>query len=172
MTHNNGVTVGWDIAINVMNEYDLCGYRIQDFWFWTRGIKSWNQYWWFRSGFAKKLSYIYCNNQYHYNGVIMSAMASQITSLTIVYPNVYSGADQRKHQSSASLAFVRGIHRWPVNFSHKGPVTRKCFHFMTSSWRLRALNKIAGILRTTFSNEFTKSKCCFKFCLFSFRFCL
>ena len=41
----------------------------------------------------------------------MGAMASQITSLTIVYSIVYSGTDQRKHQSSASLAFVRGIHR-------------------------------------------------------------
>ena len=47
----------------------------------------------------------------HYTDVIMGAMASQITSLTIVYSTVYSGADQRKHQSSASLAFVRGIHR-------------------------------------------------------------
>ena len=55
----------------------------------------------------------------------MSAMASQITSLTIVYPTVYSDADQRKYQSSASLAFVRGIHRWPVNSPHQGPVTRK-----------------------------------------------
>ena len=53
----------------------------------------------------------------HYNDVIMSAMASQITSLTIVYSTVYSGADQWKHQSSASLAFVRGIHR--VNSPHK-----------------------------------------------------
>ena len=50
----------------------------------------------------------------HYNDVIMSAMASQLTSLTIVYSIVYSGADQIKHQSSASLAFVRGIHRWPA----------------------------------------------------------
>ena len=50
----------------------------------------------------------------HYSGVIMGAMASQITSLTIVYLTVYLGADQRKHQSSASLAFVRRIHRWPV----------------------------------------------------------
>ena len=48
----------------------------------------------------------------HHNEVIMNSMASQITSLTIVYSTVYSGADQRKHQSSASLAFVRGIHRW------------------------------------------------------------
>ena len=59
----------------------------------------------------------------------MSPMASQITSLTIVYSTVYSGADQRKHQSSASLAFVRGIHRWPVNSPHKGPMTRKMFPF-------------------------------------------
>ena len=59
----------------------------------------------------------------------MGAMASQITSLTIVYSAVYSGAGQRKHQSSASLAFVRGIHRWPVNSPHKGPVTRKMFPF-------------------------------------------
>ena len=70
----------------------------------------------------------------HYNDVTMSAMASQITSLTILYSVVYSNGDQRKHQSSASLAFVRGIHRWPVNSPHKWPVTRKCFHLMTSSW--------------------------------------
>ena len=59
----------------------------------------------------------------------MGAMASQITSSTIVYSTVYSGADQRKHQSSASLAFVRGMHRWPVNSPHKRPVTRKMFPF-------------------------------------------
>ena len=69
----------------------------------------------------------------HYNNVIMSAMLSQITSFAIVYSSVYSGTDQRKHQSSASLAFVRGIHRWPVNFPHKRPVTLKMFHLMTSS---------------------------------------
>ena len=67
----------------------------------------------------------------HGYGIIMSAMSSQTTSLTIVYSTVYSGADQRKHQSYASLAFVRGIHRWPVNSPHKGPVTRKWF----SWWR-------------------------------------
>ena len=65
----------------------------------------------------------------HYNDVIMDAMASQITSLAVVYATVYSGADQRKHQSSASLAFVRGIHRRPLNSPHKGPVTRKMFPF-------------------------------------------
>ena len=59
----------------------------------------------------------------------MGAMASQIISLTIGYSTVYSGADQRKHQSSASPAFVGGIHRWPVNSPHKGPVTRKMFPF-------------------------------------------
>ena len=59
----------------------------------------------------------------------MSAMASQITSLMIVNSIVYSGADQRKHQSSAPLTFVRGIHRWPVNSPQKGPVTRKMFPF-------------------------------------------
>ena len=69
----------------------------------------------------------------HCNNIIMSAIASQMTSRMIVYSTVYSGPDQRKHQSSASLAFVRGIHRWPVNSPHKGPVTRKCFHLMTSS---------------------------------------
>ena len=65
----------------------------------------------------------------HYNDVIMSTTASQITSLTIVYSAIYSRADQIKHQSSASLAFVRGIHRSPVNSPHKGPVTRKMFTF-------------------------------------------
>ena len=68
----------------------------------------------------------YC---YDYHDVIMTAIASQITSLTIVYSIVYSDEDQRKHQSSASLAFVRGIHRGPVNSLHKWPVTRKIFPF-------------------------------------------
>ena len=67
--------------------------------------------------------------QQHYSDVIMSMMASQITSLTTVYTSVNSGTDQRKHQSSTSLAFVRGIHRWPVNSPHKGPVTQKMFPF-------------------------------------------
>ena len=59
----------------------------------------------------------------------MSTITSQITSLTIVYSTNYSGADQSKHQSSASLAFVWGIHRGPVNSPHKWPVTRKMFPF-------------------------------------------
>ena len=65
----------------------------------------------------------------HYADVIMTTIASQITSLTIVYSTIYSGADQSKHQSSASLAFVWGIHRGPVNSPHKWPVTRKMFPF-------------------------------------------
>ena len=73
--------------------------------------------------------YANTHTRVYYNDVIMGAMASQITSLTIVYPTVYSGTDQRKHQSSASLAFVGGIHWWPVNSPHKWPVTRKMFPF-------------------------------------------
>ena len=65
----------------------------------------------------------------HYNDAIMGAITSQITSLTIVYSSVYSDADQRKHQSSASLAFVREIHRGPVISPDKWPVTRKMFPF-------------------------------------------
>ena len=68
-------------------------------------------------------------NSLRYNDVITGAMASQITSVTVVYSIVYSDADQRKHQSSALLAFARGIHRGPVNSPHKRPVTRKMFPF-------------------------------------------
>ena len=73
-----------------------------------------------------------------YNDVIMGTIASQITSLTIVYSTIYSDADQIKHQSSASLAFVWGIHRGPVNSSHKWLVTRKMFPFddvIMKAWR-------------------------------------
>ena len=70
----------------------------------------------------------------------MSTIASLITSLTIVYLIVYSNADQRKHQSPASLAFVWGIHREPVNSPHKWPVTRKMFPFddviMIGRWHM------------------------------------
>ena len=83
---------------------------------------SWVSYWNYR-GSDWWLSHC------HYNDVIMSLIASQITSLTIVYSTVYSDADQRKYQSSASLAFVRGIHRGPVNSPQKGPVRRKMFPF-------------------------------------------
>ena len=65
----------------------------------------------------------------HYSAVILSTIASLITSLTIVYSTVYSDADQRRHQSPVSLAFVWGIHRRPVDSPHKWPVTRKMFPF-------------------------------------------
>ena len=71
-------------------------------------------------------NYHICN---YYSDVIIGAMVYQINSLAIVYSSVYSGADQRKRQGSASMAFVRGIHRWPVNYPHKCPVTRKMFPF-------------------------------------------
>ena len=66
---------------------------------------------------------------FHCNDVITGAMASHITSITIVYSSFYSDADQRKHQRSTSLAFVRGIHWGPVNSPHKWSVTRKMFPF-------------------------------------------
>ena len=90
------------------------------------------------------------NKCHHYNDVIMGTIASKITSLTIVYSTVYSDADQRKHQSSASLAFVRGIHREPMKSPHRGPVI--CFHLMTSSfvlWIFRRTSKKTSKFRVT-----------------------
>ena len=98
---------------------------------------------WFHNAFLHTLSCMWYLNKYnsallskemhtlsiHFGDVIISVMASQITSLTVVYSTVYSGTYRRKHQSSASLALVRGIHRWPMNFPHKGPVTRIMFPF-------------------------------------------
>ena len=90
---------------------------------------------WFRKPMALSTNIIYnelqiqTNATWHYDDVTMGAIASLITSLTIVYLTVYSDADQRKHQSSASLAFVWGIHRGPVNPPHKWPVTRKMLPF-------------------------------------------
>ena len=73
----------------------------------------------------------------HYSDVIVGTIACQVTSLTIVYSTVYSGADERKYQSSAALAFGRWIHRWLVNSPHKWPVTRKMFPFddVIMSWQ-------------------------------------
>ena len=87
---------------------------------------------------------------YHYNDVIMSAMASHITSLTIVYSTVYPRHRSKKHQSSASLAFAKWIHRWPVNFPHKGPVTRKN---VSVWWRYRIAH-IYGVLNTISEDKF------------------
>ena len=71
-------------------------------------------------------------NEYYYDDVIMTTLASQITSFTVVYSTVHSDADQRKHQSSASLAFVWGIHRDRWIPRTKGQLRGKCFHLMTS----------------------------------------
>ena len=63
----------------------------------------------------------------HYNDVIMRAMASQITNLTIVHSTVYAGADKKPKLRVSGLC--AGIHRWPVNSPHKLPVTREMFPF-------------------------------------------
>ena len=102
----------------------------------------WHSFWRHNSGLNRHADNTYFSNTLiisdgsvttdiciHYGDVIMGEIASQVTSLTIVYSNFYSDADQRKHQSSASLAFVCGINRWPVNSPHNGPVTRKMFPF-------------------------------------------
>ena len=88
---------------------------------------SWIQQW-FHPVDAKLLL-----EQLHYNYVIMTKIASQITSLAVVYSTVYSDADQRKHQSSASLAFVWGIHRDRWIPRTKAQLRGKCFRLMTSS---------------------------------------
>ena len=104
------------------------GLIVRDRWLFHRVSRQGTEYvqlklWWITNIIRKTLS------ASHYDDVIMDAIASQITSLTIVYSIIYSDADQRNHQSSASLAFVRGIHRGPVNSPHKWPVTRKRFPF-------------------------------------------
>ena len=84
----------------------------------------------------------------HYSDVIMNTMASQITSLTVVYSTVYSDADQIKHQSSASLAFVRGIHRDRWIPHSKGQLRGKCFHLMTSSCTIATSHIITRVLQS------------------------
>ena len=98
----------------------------------------WNIHIWIMAFLRQPYPYVSdrdsANVDKHYNDVIMTTVASQITSLTVVYSTVYSEADQRKHQSSASLAFVRGIHRDRWIPRTKGQLRGKCFHLMTSSW--------------------------------------
>ena len=94
----------------------------------------------------------------HYTDVIMGAMASQLTSLTIVYSTV--NANQRKNQSSASLAFVWGIHRWPVNSPHKGPVTQKMFPFDDVIMTLRQSTGTVTIAKLNMSSKLSFSKIC------------
>ena len=83
-----------------------------------------------------------------YNDVIMGTMASQITSLTTVYSTVYSVADQRKHQSSASLA------RRPVNSPHKCPVPRKMFPFDDVIMKSLLQIKLLQILRPDYEVKY------------------
>ena len=78
----------------------------------------------------------------HYSDVIMTAMASQITGVSIVYSTVCSGGDQRKHQISATLAYVREIHWWIART--KDQWRGKCFHLMTSSWYSISCSLIAS----------------------------
>ena len=66
---------------------------------------------------------------HHYSDVTVSAMTSRITNISPVCLTVCPGAHQRKHQSSASLAFVRGIHHWPADSTRKEPVTWNMFPF-------------------------------------------
>ena len=74
--------------------------------------------------------YVYfISNCVHYKGVIISAMASLMTGVSIVYTTVCSAVDERKRQSSASLAIAMEIHWWLVNYPHKGPATRKMLSF-------------------------------------------
>ena len=90
----------------------------------------------------------------------MSAMVSHKSPASRFYSTVCSAVDQRKHQSSASLAFVRGIHWWPVDSPFKWPVTRKMFHLMASSCLETA--KIIGVIdyyRTTTKHNKAQTKC-------------
>ena len=95
------------------------------------------------------------NDIHHYSDVVMGAMASQITGVSIVYSIVFFfGIDQRKHQSSASPAFVRGIHLSPVNSPHKGPVTRIMFPFDIVIMTPNGPACICGITRTNWTMTF------------------
>ena len=82
--------------------------------------------------------------QSHYSNVIMSVMVSQITGVSIVCSNVCSGVDQRKHQSSASLAFERGIHRLPsqrASNAENVPIWWR-HHVLFAKWLTTSLQKI------------------------------
>ena len=72
----------------------------------------------------------------HYNDIIMSAVRLKSPASRLFTQPFIQCANQRKHQSSASLAFVQGIHRWPVNSPHKSQWRGKYFHLMTSSWKV------------------------------------
>ena len=94
---------------------------------------------------------------WHYSDAIMIAMASQITGVSIICSVVRSDADQRKHQSSVSLAFVSGIHQWPVDSPHKGPVTRKCVFGPMPYWKMASRHGNTFLITGLWDgNQFTK----------------
>ena len=107
--------------------------------FMRKGIQLWKR----EPGpwFSIKMSYQYRKSHCGDKNVLRSSYLHNGTSYSGKTSSSYwsKTSDQRKHQSSALLAFVRGIHQWLVNSPHKGPVTRKIFHLMTSSWNLGAL---------------------------------
>ena len=95
----------------------------------------------------------------------MSAITSQVTGVSIIYSTTCSGT----YQSSASLAFVRGIHRWPVNSPHKRPVTRKIFPFddviMTTHEIPKYTTTLRGVinlLQGTFLSMVNVDECIFQ----------
>ena len=99
--------------------------------------------------------YIHCSGPYHYNDVIMSVMASQITGVSVAYSTVGSGADQRKHATWKQAP----RHRWPVNSPHKGPVTRKLFLYdNVILWRM-LLRQLRYIQNTSINIETHKKLC-------------
>ena len=89
--------------------------------------------------------------QPHYSDVIMSVMASQITGFSTVYSIVCSSADQRKHQSSASLAFGGGNSPVTIEFPTQRPVTQTMFPFdyviMHSIWRIIFSPSMKSVIR-------------------------
>ena len=85
----------------------------------------------------------------------MGAMACPITGVSIVYSTIWSGADQRKHQSSASLSFLMRIHQWPVNSLRNRPVTRKMFLFDTSSCPCQ--EQFAGTMQILVKLDFSRT---------------
>ena len=125
-TLNINVMVSKDIYFTAFGEIRQCQFYLNLLWIQTIAVMTIRQ--WLNDKMRmmeiRRWDMTVC---VHYIHVIMSAMACQIAG--IGYSTACSGADQRKHKKSASLTFVWRIHRWPLNSSHKGPVTRKMFAF-------------------------------------------
>ena len=89
---------------------------------WPRSLEAQNAIAW-----PEKSKYIYDHDPLHWRHNERDGVSNHQPHDSLL--NVNSGADQRKHHSAASLAFVWGVHLWPVNSPHKGSVTRKVFPF-------------------------------------------